>query len=482
MESNSGTFLFSSNGRYGLGGLDIFISRMQGNDFSQPFNPGAPLNTRFDDFAAIVDGAMSQGYFSTNRAGGSGGDDIYSLTLKDPDVAFTVHLPDDAPVVRKIRETFPLRNYIFFTKGSTEIPERYVLLSKAQVKDFKEDQLEEFTSKHPAGRSARQMNVYYNVINILGNRMYKFPDATITLVGSSENGVKDAEAMAGSVKKYLVNTFGIAARRIKTEGRIKPLLPSEQAGGVNELALLREGDQRVSIVSSSPAILMEFLSGPDAPLKPVEIISGEELVKDGQVSFRVAGAKNALSSWSMQIRNEKNAVQQFGPFTEETININRSEILNNQSQGNYKATMTGKTKMGKTITREALIDMTLAVKPKVQEVMRFSVIYEFDDARAILIYEKYLTEIVTPKIPMNGKVIIRGHTDIIGGEIYNQTLSLARANDVKRIIEASLKKANRTDVTFDVRGLGEDEKNSPFENKFPEERFYNRTVIIDIVP
>jgi len=49
-------------------------------------------------------------------------------------------------------------------------------------------------------------------------------------------------------------------------------------------------------------------------------------------------------------------------------------------------------------------------------------------------------------------------------------------------MEASLTKAGRTDVTFEVTGYGEDEKTAPFENKYPEERFYNRTVIIDIEP
>jgi outer membrane protein OmpA-like peptidoglycan-associated protein len=97
-------------------------------------------------------------------------------------------------------------------------------------------------------------------------------------------------------------------------------------------------------------------------------------------------------------------------------------------------------------------------------------------------YEKYLTDVVAPKIPQRGTVIIHGHTDIIGGEDYNQNLSLARANDVRSIIENNLSKAGRSDVKFEVYGFGEDEKQSPFDNKFPEERFYNRTVILDIVP
>jgi outer membrane protein OmpA-like peptidoglycan-associated protein len=78
-------------------------------------------------------------------------------------------------------------------------------------------------------------------------------------------------------------------------------------------------------------------------------------------------------------------------------------------------------------------------------------------------------------------VIIHGYTNVIGEGAYNQKLSIDRANDVKRIMASSLAKAGRTDVQFEVYGFGEDESLSPFENKYPEERFYNRTVIIDIV-
>jgi hypothetical protein len=53
---------------------------------------------------------------------------------------------------------------------------------------------------------------------------------------------------------------------------------------------------------------------------------------------------------------------------------------------------------------------------------------------------------------------------------------------VKSIIENGLKKSNRSDVKFIVDGYGEDDKKSPFDNKYAEERYYNRTVIIDIIP
>ncbi|MDZ7646845.1 MAG: hypothetical protein U5K54_06525 [Cytophagales bacterium] len=60
-------------------------------------------------------------------------------------------------------------------------------------------------------------------------------------------GEKDALAMAESVKKYLVDILAIAPSRLSTEGRVKPRIASEQAGGTQELKLLREDDHRVSI-------------------------------------------------------------------------------------------------------------------------------------------------------------------------------------------------------------------------------------------
>jgi outer membrane protein OmpA-like peptidoglycan-associated protein len=400
--------------------------------------------------------------------------------VADTEVQFSVNSPRNIPVDRRVRETFPLRNYIFFNIGSNEIPDRYVLLSKDQVKDFKEDQLEVFTPKKLSGRSAREMVVYYNVINILGDRMGKNPLATITLVGSSQTGADDGKAMAESVKQYLTSVFGINASRITTEGREKPKIPSEQPGGTVDLTMLREGDNRVSIESSSPALLMEFQSGPDAPLKPVEFIAVQEAPLDSYVSFNVA--KETFSSWSLEIRDEKGQVQNFGPYTQDRVSIPGKSILGARPEGNYNVTMVGQTKSGKTVKKETPVHMVLWKPSKDEEGMRFSVIFEFNESKALTMYEKYLTDIVTPKIPKGGKVIIHGYTDIIGDEANNMKLSWARANEVRSIIENALAKTSRKDVKFDVYGFGEDEKLSPFENKFPEERFYNRTVVIDIIP
>jgi len=405
-----------------------------------------------------------------------------AVVVVDPEVQFAINSPTNIPTERRVRETFPLRNYIFFDLESTVIPDRYVMLQKDQVKEFREDNLEVYKPKYLSGRSARQMTVYYNVINILGDRMIKNPSASITLVGSSNNTPKEGREMAESVKTYLATVFDIDPSRIKTEGRIKPFIPSERPGADTDLNLLREGDRRVSIESSSPALLMEFRSGADTQLRPVEIVGVQEAPIDSYVSFNVAGGDKAFSTWSMEISDENGTMQNFGPYTQENVSIPGKAILGTRSEGNYKVVMIGQTKSGKTVKKESTVHMVLWTPAKNEEMMRFSVLYEFDKSKTIALYEKYLTDKVTPKIPIGGTVIIHGHTDIIGSDTYNLNLSIERANDVKSILEKALTDAGRSDVKFEVSGFGKDLNMAPFDNKYPEERFYNRTVIIDIIP
>jgi outer membrane protein OmpA-like peptidoglycan-associated protein len=288
--------------------------------------------------------------------------------------------------------------------------------------------------------------------------------------------------MAESVKTYLVTVFDINPSRIAIEGRVKPEIPALQNGGTKELVLLREGDRRVSIESNSPVLLMEFQTGPDAPLKPVEINVVQEAPVDSYVTFNNEGSKKAFTSWYLEITDDAGTVQKFGPYNQDVVSIPGKTILGTTPEGDYKVKMIGQTADGKSIDKEADVHMVLWVAPKENEGMRFSILYEFNNSVAANKYQKYLTQIVIPRIPDGAVVNIHGHADIIGDSNYNQNLSLARANNVKNILEMGLKKAGRTDVTFSVLGFGGDQKLSPFENKYPEERSYNRTVIIDIIP
>lgn len=402
--------------------------------------------------------------------------------VAEKEVQFSVRAPKEVPLNRKVKETFPLRNSVFFNMGSTEIPNRYVLLSQSQASSFKEQQLQQGQPDNlNNGRSARQLAVYHNILNIIGDRMRTNSQSTIALSGASDKNPTEGKIMAENIKHYLVTVFGINASRITTEGRDKPVIPSELPGGTKELALLGEGNRRVDILSTSLELMLQVGGSGDAFLKPVQISAIQEDPLDSHVIFKASGAEELLKSWSVDITDDQGKLQHYGPYTKDQASIPGKTILGNSTHGNYKIVMLGETKSGHSVKKESFISFSKIEDPK-QEGLRYTILFDYDKSKTIVSYEKFLTDIVTPLIPENGTVIIHGHTDIIGDEKYNMTLSHERATGAQQIIERALSNAEKKGVSFETYGFGKDPGMAPFENNFPEERFYNRTVIIDIIP
>jgi outer membrane protein OmpA-like peptidoglycan-associated protein len=403
--------------------------------------------------------------------------DIPAAAVPVPEVVFAVTAPKAIPAKRQVSETLPLLNYVFFDTGSTAIPARYTLLTKDQAAGFKESQLQNESSADTAGRSARQLNIYHNVMNIMGDRMRSNPGAAITLSGASANGPQEGEILAASVKAYMVTSFGIDASRITLKGRTKPLIPSEQPGAKRELTLLREGDRRVDIESTSPELLMEVGGG---MMRPVQFNATQADPLDSHLIFNVAGARTLLRSWSVDITDDRGNVQHYGPFTRERESVAGRSVLAGQQERNYKISMTAETKDGLPVKKETSVHLARQVETT-QNGFRYSILFGFDKSKTIASYEKFLTNVVSPLIADGSTVIIHGHTDIIGEEEYNQKLSDSRAQEAQKIIERALAGTGKSNVKFETFGFGEDVNHSPFENSLPEERFYNRTVIIDII-
>jgi len=74
---------FSSDGHAGLGGLDIFVAFYIKNQLIMLKNLGLPYNSSKDDFAFTIKNTDDEGFFSSNRLGGNGSDDIYRFTTKN---------------------------------------------------------------------------------------------------------------------------------------------------------------------------------------------------------------------------------------------------------------------------------------------------------------------------------------------------------------------------------------------------------------
>ena len=77
------TLYFSSDTHLGMGGLDIFKAEKSadGKFTKAPENLKSPMNSAGDDFGIIFEGKKIKGYFTSNREGGKGSDDIYSFVL-----------------------------------------------------------------------------------------------------------------------------------------------------------------------------------------------------------------------------------------------------------------------------------------------------------------------------------------------------------------------------------------------------------------
>jgi outer membrane protein OmpA-like peptidoglycan-associated protein len=302
--------------------------------------------------------------------------------------------------------------------------------------------------------------------------MRKNPAIKITLIGASAGkGPEIGKAEAESVKKYLTDVFEINPARITTEGRDQPINPSEQPGGTIDLALLRDGDRRVDIVSDSPELLA-----------PLQITAVQVNPLDSRIVIKAkTGEKETLKSWTADVIDEKGNTQHFGPYKKEQESISGNAILGDRQSGDYKIVTTGITVAGKQTRKETSIHLERTGEPK-GEAKRFSVLFDFDKSKTAAAYETFLNDVVVPSITDDATVVIHGHTDIIGSDNYNANLSMERCQETERLLKKALAKTNKKGIKYEIYALGSDEDLAPFDNKLPEERFYNRTVIIDVVP
>jgi hypothetical protein len=77
------TLYFASDGRPGMGGLDIFMTRMKDDTtWTEPQNLGYPINTYSDDMGLVIDASGQKAYFSSRRDN-KNGKDIFSFNLDE---------------------------------------------------------------------------------------------------------------------------------------------------------------------------------------------------------------------------------------------------------------------------------------------------------------------------------------------------------------------------------------------------------------
>ncbi len=347
---------------------------------------------------------------------------------------FTVRAPMVVAESRTVNETFPLRNYIFFEDGQTNLPDRYVKLSRDNATNFREEQLlkpaaETGGSDAVKQRSRRQMEVYYNGLNVFGDRLRRDPSSSIKVVGSANGNAEKGKTMATNVKNYLVNTFGIDQSRIQVEGKA---MPAHKSGSGST-----RGDDKALVDAENNRV--EIIGTPDDIMQPVNIVTVEEKPVGNDIVFTLT-QKDNIKSWQIEVAKRGAPAKTFGPYNYQehgsVVRIDARDILDaSEREARYTTKMMFTTTDGETVTSPEKEFRLVRADPEDEQTgERYSILFEFDESKTVQTYETFLAETVAPSIPNGASVIIHGHTDVTGQPDYNAKLSTNRADEAQKIL------------------------------------------------
>lgn len=124
--SEKNEFYLASDGHLGLGGLDVFVFKINDDgSHSEIINLGSPLNSPFDDFAYIIDQESRVGFFSSNRDGGLGYDDIYKFK-EEISLPFNSKQTLEGSVLEEeTLEVIPNASVVIFDENMNQIAETF---------------------------------------------------------------------------------------------------------------------------------------------------------------------------------------------------------------------------------------------------------------------------------------------------------------------------------------------------------------------
>ncbi len=308
------------------------------------------------------------------------------------------------------------------------------------------------------------MKVYSNVLNIYGDRMRKSPNTRVTLL-SSDPQDREAQIAANRVKSYLVNTFGIAASRITIDVE-EPRKPSgSELTDPAFLGMIDDENRRVHLLFSNPEMYkaIPYSITDESPFENDMIITIEPKVQ--------------YKSWKLSINGENRSLN-AGPYRARSASVDLSPLMQGLREGKFKASVMITLQNGTEVTET--LDFKIFKGEETANAARYLMVFDYNQSDAVRAYEIPLRKEIVPGMVTGNTVIIHGHTDVIGNEEGNQTLSQARADEVKTIVEDELRRTNKT-VKVVAIGIGQQQMQYTFNNRFPEGRMYNRNVFVEVV-
>ncbi|MFZ1984849.1 MAG: OmpA family protein [Desulfatitalea sp.] len=367
-------------------------------------------------------------------------------------------------------DSSPLLNQIYFATGQSDLSDRYLLFkNQSETVGFDEKKLRGALEKH------------HHVLNIIGNRMQRHPEATLRLVGcnantGAEKGRKDlSQSRAETVRSYLSNVWAIDPKRMTLEARNLPEKPS-----TSRIAEGQAENQRVEILADQAAILdtvdsayIQKAAGTN-PLRILQQVQSEAGIADWRLSLRckdkeihtLKGQGNLPTEWAVPL--EATLLEEIATCDKVAMQLQATDTeantLNSPEPASLPVHYVKRTEQ-----------MTQVQGYKVKE--QYALILFDYDSDAIKARNQEIVERIIARMQQlpEASVSVTGHTDTIGSEAYNIQLSERRAKAVQKSV---LQVAANTASRLEVQGVG---PNTPlYDNTAPEGRALNRTVTITL--
>jgi outer membrane protein OmpA-like peptidoglycan-associated protein len=359
----------------------------------------------------------------------------------------------------------PLLNYIFFDENSADLPAKYSTIRQEDIAKFAVDSL----------YRENTIDIYYNLLNIIGKRMTENASANITIVGCNSNISNEksnldlSQKRAETVRDFLVNQWKISPKRIILEKRN---LPSKASTPIDEPDKIAE-NRRVEIYSDNsglldPVFIEKIDRTTNLPIirfKP-EAYTDAGLAKWKVLSFQQSNIDNKFSANGdyyipAKVDWELEKYQKVIPKLPEPIIY---ELYLEDKKGNKK-TIKNQTQPLEIIT----IQKKRTERIGDYEIERYSLIlFDFDKAN-IEGSNKNIVDLISKRIKPDSEIEISGYTDRTGDDEYNRKLSEKRAQATKTLLKRS-----------DAIAIGVGKDKQLFNNDTPEGRIYSRTVEITV--
>ena len=357
-------------------------------------------------------------------------------------------------------EAFPLLPHVFFEKGNADLSKSKMnLLDKSGAASFTDEKLPWNT-----------MEIYADMLNIVGYRMNKYPKAKLTINGCNNNtGVEEnntalSQQRAEAVKNYLTDVWDINARRISVKSQGLPDNPGnnilKDGQDENKRAELSSNDDRIfkyislkeTIRTSNPPrvdIMPQIESDADISLWNLVISQHDEKIRDYS-GRQVPGS----IEWVVE--------EEPMPTVDAPIDITLDATdIHGQ-----------KVEASKQIQLKQLTIKKKRVELKDDKrIERFSLIL-FDFNKATITDEQIdVLNDIKKKITDESKVTILGYADRTGDKAYNRDLARRRSEEVQKILQVAPSKLKMVPVGNDVE---------LYDNDLAEGRSYSRTVRVII--